>query len=127
MHENDKPTTVAYWVKLTLVALALCMLTAFYVFVSLPQSHDASYYVNQAVKIMTGSEKTKSYFLPPGRSYCLIPFFLAFGHSETTCKANEVVFDLAAFWRLRCWRTRCCAAARRPGRPAGLPLCIRPR
>jgi len=94
MYENDKPTTVAYWIKLTLVALAIRLLAAFYVFLAASQDADASYYVKQAVRIMTGSDKS-TYFLPPGRSYCLIPFFLAFGESETTCRANAVVFDLA--------------------------------
>ncbi len=30
MNENDQPTTIAYWVKLTLVALAIRLLAAFY-------------------------------------------------------------------------------------------------
>jgi hypothetical protein len=95
MYENDKPTTVAYWVKLTLVALAMRMLAAFYLFLAVPQTDDPVVYARQAGRIMRGEAKGSAYFCPPGRSYCLIPFFLAFGESETTCRANAVTFDMA--------------------------------
>ncbi len=93
--ENDKPTTAGYWVKLALVALAMRMLAAFYLFLVVPQGADAAAYAKQAVQIMTGEDKGHPYFFPPGRSYCLIPFFLVFGESDTTCRANAVVFDVA--------------------------------
>ena len=95
INENDQPTTIAYWVKLTLVALAIRLLAAFYVFLAVPQEDDPFIYAKQAGRIMTGTDKGHPYFCPPGRSYCLIPFFLAFGTSETTCRANAVAFDVA--------------------------------
>jgi 4-amino-4-deoxy-L-arabinose transferase-like glycosyltransferase len=95
MCDDDKATTVAYWAKLTLVALALRLLAAFYLFVVVPQEDDPFQYAKQAARIMRGEDGGHQYFCPPGRSYCLIPFFWAFGESETTCRANAVAFDVA--------------------------------
>ncbi len=61
----------------------------------MPQEDDPFVYAKQAGRIMRGEDKGHGYFCPPGRSYCLIPFFLAFGESETTCRANAVAFDVA--------------------------------
>ncbi len=117
-YENDKPTTAGYWLTLTLVALAIRMLAAFYLFLVVPQGGDAASYAEQAVNIMTGSDAGKPYFFPPGRSYCLIPFFLVFGESETACRANAVVFDVAcvlAAAALAHQVLRRCSAARATG------------
>ena len=60
MDENDRPTTIAYWVKLTLVALAIRLLAAFYVFLAVPQGDDPFIYAKQAVGIRGDPTRARS-------------------------------------------------------------------
>ena len=101
--------------KIDAGGVGIRLLAAFYVFLAVPQGDDPFIYAKQAVGIMRGSDEGQVYFCPPGRSYCLIPFFLAFGESETTCRANAVAFDVACVLVAAAWPIRFCAAAPRRG------------
>ena len=62
MCENDKATTIAYWAKLTLVALAVRILAAFYLFLAVPQEDDPFIYAKQAGRIIEARTRAMRIF-----------------------------------------------------------------
>ena len=95
MDERDKRTTVGYWLALTFAALAVRIVVAFFLFGGMPETSDPAAYAYQARQMVAAASEGQVYFWPPGRSFALAPFFLAFGTSGSVVRANSVFFDVA--------------------------------
>ncbi len=95
MDEQGKRTTIGYWLALTLAALLVRIVVAFFLFGTMPQTSDSLSYADQARQMIAAANNANVYFWPPGRSFALVPFFLAFGTSESVVRANSVFFDVA--------------------------------
>ena len=109
MSSRDRPTTPGYWIAVTVTALALRLFIALFLFRDCPQKSDSLEYADQA-RAMAAGKWVKPNFWPAGRSLVLVPFFLAFGTSETTVEANSIAFER----RLR----SASGITRAPGSPA---------
>jgi hypothetical protein len=93
MSTNDRPTKASYWLLLTLAALVVRVVVTFWLLGDCRQSSDSVFYVGQARDIVTG-HWTHPNFWPVGRSLGLVPFFWAFGTSETVIKWNAIAIDI---------------------------------
>jgi hypothetical protein len=92
--EHDKRTTIGYWLLLTLAALLVRIVAAFFVFGAEPERSDPLAYADQARGMVAAADHATAYFWPPGRSFALVPFFLAFGTSASVVRANSIFFDV---------------------------------
>ena len=95
MDEHDGQTNVAYWISLTLVALAIRIIVACVLLGGMGQKSDSLAYAEQARRMVSGGAEAHSYFVPPGRSFAMVPFLWVFGTSDAVVRANAVTIDLA--------------------------------
>jgi len=94
VQRTDVATGRRYWTLLLLVAIFLRVFVSLVLLDSTKQTSDALHYVSQSQRMLEEFPGDRPYFWPPGRSYFLLPSYLAFGVSETVTNLNAIFIDV---------------------------------